>query len=129
PDLLPPIACLRDLVLSGGKRLRPAFCEWTYVGAGGDDAARAVDVGAGLEFLHAFALIHDDVMDGSDRRRGVTTAHRTFDDRHRVEKWRGESRRFGEGIAILIGDLAFVYADTLIAPLPDDGRQLWAELR
>jgi geranylgeranyl diphosphate synthase type I len=128
-DLVDPIRCLRQLVLSGGKRLRPAFCEWTYLGAGGTDAALAVDVGAGLELLHAFALIHDDVMDGSDRRRGVTTAHRTFDDRHRLERWRGESRRFGEGVAILIGDLAFVYADMLVASLPDAARHIWDELR
>ena len=128
-DLLEPLRCLRDLVLSGGKRLRPAFCEWTYLGAGGADGDLAIDVGAGLELLHAFALIHDDVMDGSDRRRGVTTAHRAFDDRHRLERWRGESRRFGEGVAILIGDLAFVYADVLVASLPDDARHVWDELR
>jgi geranylgeranyl diphosphate synthase, type I len=128
-DLVAPLACLRELVLSGGKRLRPAFCEWTYLGAGGTDNRLAVDVGAGLELLHAFALIHDDVMDGSDRRRGVPTAHRAFDDRHRLERWRGESRRFGEGVAILVGDLAFVYADVLVASLPDDARHIWDELR
>jgi geranylgeranyl diphosphate synthase type I len=128
-ELGAPLQCLRDLVLSGGKRLRPAFCEWTYLGAGGDDPTRAVDVGAGLELLHAFALIHDDVMDGAARRRGVTTAHRAFDDRHRVARWHGESRRFGEGVAILIGDLAFVYADMLVAALPDAARRIWDELR
>jgi geranylgeranyl diphosphate synthase type I len=129
PALGDPIACLRDLLLSGGKRLRPAFCHWAYVGAGGSDVALITDVGAALELLHGFALIHDDVMDGSDRRRGQPTAHRSFDDRHRAEGWRGESRRFGEGVAILIGDVAFVYADMLLAPLSPVARRVWDELR
>jgi geranylgeranyl diphosphate synthase type I len=129
PALGDPIACLRELLLSGGKRLRPAFCHWAYVGAGGSDVALVTDVGAALELLHGFALIHDDVMDGSDRRRGQPTAHRSFDDRHRAEGWRGESRRFGEGVAILIGDVAFVYADMLLAPLSPVARRVWDELR
>ncbi|MCU1373857.1 MAG: geranylgeranyl pyrophosphate synthase [Actinomycetia bacterium] len=129
PALGDPIACLRDLLLSGGKRLRPAFCHWAYVGAGGADSALITDVGAALELLHGFALIHDDVMDGSDRRRGQPTAHTSFDDRHRAEAWRGESRRFGEGVAILVGDLAFVYADMLLAPLAPESRRVWDELR
>jgi geranylgeranyl diphosphate synthase type I len=128
-QLADPMRSLRDLLRSGGKRLRPAFCHWAYVGAGGDDLALATDVGAALELLHAFALVHDDVMDGSDRRRGVPTAHRAFGDRHRAEGWRGESRRFGEGVAILVGDLAFVYADMLLAPLDAEARQVWDELR
>jgi geranylgeranyl diphosphate synthase type I len=129
PQLADPVACLRDLLRSGGKRLRPAFCHWAYFGAGGDDLALATDVGAALELLHAFALVHDDVMDGSDRRRGLATAHRAFGDRHAAEGWRGESRRFGEGVAILIGDLAFVYADMLLTPLDAGARQVWDELR
>jgi geranylgeranyl diphosphate synthase type I len=129
PQLADPIACLRGLLHSGGKRLRPAFCHWAYVGAGGDDVDLVTDVGAALELLHAFALVHDDVMDGSDRRRGIATAHRAFDDRHRAAGWRGEPRRFGEGVAILIGDLAFVYADMLLAPIAPDARHVWDELR
>jgi geranylgeranyl diphosphate synthase type I len=129
PHLADPIACLRDLLRSGGKRLRPAFCHWAYFGAGGSDLPFVTDVGAALELLHAFALVHDDVMDGSDRRRGLPTAHRAFDDRHVAEGWRGEPRRFGEGVAILIGDLAFVYADMLLAPLTPEARRVWDELR
>src|SRR5687768_3820946 len=70
-ELLEPMATLSDFVLGGGKRLRPAFCYWAFVGAGGDpEDPRVVDAGAALEMLHTFALLHDDVMDGSDRRRG-----------------------------------------------------------
>ena len=65
--------------------------------------------------MHAFALFHDDVMDDADSRRGERTTHRLFAARHADGGWAGEARRFGEGMAILIGDLAFVYSDQLMA--------------
>jgi geranylgeranyl diphosphate synthase type I len=129
-DLVPPLEALRGLVTSGGKRLRPAFCHWAFVGAGGDpDATIVADVGAALELLHAFALVHDDVMDGSDTRRGEASVHRRFADRHRAAAARGEARRFGEGAAILVGDFAFVYSDMLFAAAPPEARPLFDELR
>lgn len=130
PDLEWPLDALRRLVLAGGKRLRPAFCHWAFVGAGGDpDDPRVVDAGAAFELLHAFALVHDDVMDDSDTRRGLETIHAEFAARHGGTAWGGESRRFGEGVAILVGDLAHVFADRV---LPDAGPELdevWDELR
>ena len=120
PEVGEPLSTLRDLVGAGGKRLRPAFCYWSFVGAGGDpDDAVVVDVGAALELLHTFALVHDDVMDGSDTRRGRAAVHRSYIDHHELSlDARGEARRFGEGAAILIGDFAFVYADILFASAP-----------
>ena len=130
PSLAEPIDALRDLVMLGGKRLRPAFCHWGFVAAGGaPDDPDVVEAGAAFELLQAFALIHDDVMDGSSMRRGAPAVHRRFVDRHVEAAWPGESRRFGEGAAILIGDLALVYADRLLpAGAPDVG-VLWDELR
>lgn len=130
PDLLAPLDALRRFVLNGGKRLRPAFCHWAYVGAGGDPSdVLVVDAGAAFELLHAFALVHDDVMDGSSTRRGEPTVHLEFDALHGQEGWRGESRRFGEGVAILVGDLADVYADRLMAAAPAGAVEIWAELK
>jgi geranylgeranyl diphosphate synthase type I len=130
PALLPPLEALRRFVLDGGKRLRPAFCHWAFVGAGGEPADRAVvDAGAALELLHAFALLHDDVMDGSRLRRGRTTVHVDFAARHGAAGWRGEARRFGEGVAILVGDLAFVYADLLMVGAPPPATAVFNELR
>ncbi|HEY2330962.1 MAG TPA: polyprenyl synthetase family protein [Acidimicrobiales bacterium] len=128
-DLVEPLRHLRALVRSGGKRLRPLFCYWAYVGAGGTDLEAVVDAGAACELLHAFALLHDDVMDGSELRRGQPTAHRVYRERHADAGWRGEARRFGEGVAVLIGDLAFVYADRLVADVNPDARQVWNDLR
>lgn len=130
PDLVEPVGAVRRLVLAGGKRLRPAFCHWGFVGAGGDpDDPAVVDAGGALELLHSFALIHDDVMDGSERRRGDVTVHRSFEARHAASRWRGEGRRFGEGVAILVGDLAFVYADVLLAGAPRPAQEVFTELR
>ena len=88
-----------------------------------------IDAAAALELLHAFALIHDDVMDGSDTRRGHPALHRRFEAMHEAEQLRGEGRRFGEGLAVLAGDLAFVLADSLMGGLPRRARDIWHELR
>jgi geranylgeranyl diphosphate synthase type I len=130
PVLAQPILALRELVVAGGKRLRPAFCHWAFVGGGGAaNAPVCVDAGAALELLHTFALVHDDVMDGSDRRRGGPAVHRRFMNEHGEMLWRGEARRFGEGAAILVGDFAFVYADMLFGGAPDAARRVFDELR
>jgi len=130
PDLAEPLALLRSNILSGGKRLRPAFCHWAFVGAGGDPAdPLIVDAGAALELLHSFAMLHDDVMDASRVRHGRETVHYAHELRHRDASWTGESRRFGDGVAILVGDLAFVYADLLLAGIGPEANQIFTELR
>lgn len=129
-DLASPVGEIARLIDAGGKRLRPAFCHWGYVGAGGRAESREViDAGAALELLHAFALFHDDIMDGSSSRRGEPVTHEVFAAEHRGDGGSGESRRYGEGIAILVGDLAFVYSDRLLDGIPDVARAIWHELR
>jgi geranylgeranyl diphosphate synthase type I len=127
--LADPFTAIRGLVLGGGKRLRPAFCHWGFVGAGGDpEHQQVVDAGAALELLHAFALFHDDVMDGSSTRRGEATVHTVHEQRHGGD-WAGEARRYGEGVAILVGDLTFVYADQLMRGASAPAWDIWNELR
>ena len=129
-DLVPPIDEIARLVLAGGKRLRPAFCFWGFVGAGGNPTDELViDAGAALELLHAFALFHDDVMDGSLTRRGEPTTNAKFEASHGANKLAGESRRFGDGVAILVGDLAYVYSDQLMRNASPQAWTIWNELR
>ena len=121
---------LERMVVGGGKRLRPVFTYWGFVGAGGrPDEPRVIDAGAAFELLHAFALFHDDIMDGSVTRRGAVATHEAMQAEHRARGWSGDARRFGDGSAILIGDLSFVYADMLLAGLGPRGWQMWNELR
>jgi geranylgeranyl diphosphate synthase, type I len=113
PDLEPLSEAVVDL-LAGGKRLRPAFCWWGWRGAGGENCDEALLAASALEFLQACALIHDDVMDGSDTRRGLPAAHRRFASLHRGESWLGSPEAFGVGAAILLGDLCLSWADQLL---------------
>ncbi len=121
-----PLADAVERMLAGGKRLRAAFCYWSWRAHGGvpgDDREQSVlRAGAALELFQAAALFHDDVMDDSSTRRGMPTAHRVFADEHRDAGRRGASRRFGDGVAILLGDLALVASDEemahALAPLP-----------
>ena len=133
--LVDPISEIQRLVTSGGKRLRPAFCYWGFIAAGGDtSAANAIDglvtgAGAAIELTHASALFHDDVLDDADARRGAKTTHRRFEHLHAEKGWDGESRRYGEGIAILVGDVAAVLADRFLVGAPRAAVELWNELR
>ena len=122
---------LQALNGTGGKRIRPSMAHWGWVACGGrstDDEARADDVvraGAALELLHIFALIHDDVMDESDSRRGQPSVHTLAAQLHLHAGARGDARHFGESIAVLVGDLAHAEADHLVTELPRPMREIW----
>ncbi|AZA13961.1 polyprenyl synthetase family protein [Corynebacterium choanae] len=107
-------------VTGGGKRMRPLFAWTGFVAATGEQeplerpeaVLRAVSA---LELIQACALIHDDIIDASETRRGKQTIHRRIADHHASHGWKGDPQRFGESMAILAGDLALVWADDLIA--------------
>jgi len=120
---------MRSLVLGGGKRIRPAFCLLGALAAGGSSTGEVVRAGAALEMLHAMALFHDDVIDASASRRGRETTHVRQAHVHRENAWAGESARFGDGVAILVGDLAYVYADRLMETMAPEVREVWTRMR
>jgi geranylgeranyl diphosphate synthase type I len=114
-EALAPVAdAIEALVLGGGKRLRPAFAYWGYRGAGGTDRDEVVAAVSALELVQASALIHDDVMDGSETRRGEPAVHRRFTKLHAEAGWRGDAGGFGTAAAILLGDLCIVWSDELL---------------
>ena len=89
---------LRSFIANGGKRIRPAFAFWGFVGCGGDPLdPRLVDLGAALEMLHTFALVHDDVMDGSALRRHAPTVHCALQADHERHGWLGEASAIRRG--------------------------------
>jgi geranylgeranyl diphosphate synthase type I len=119
PAIAVGLETVESFVLRGGKRLRPRFLYWGFAAGGGDPRdARLVEVGAAIELFHAFALIHDDIMDASDTRRHQPTVHRRFAALHEQLAWRGERRRVAEAFAILLGDLAFAYSNRLLVGVP-----------
>ena len=127
-DLAPFIDFSRDL-LRGGKRFRALFCYWGWQAVSGlgspgsphggplddvrsgDELPAVVQVAAALELFHAAALVHDDIMDNSDTRRGLPAAHKRFETLHSAEHWVGESTGFGQSAALLLGDLLLGWSD------------------
>jgi geranylgeranyl diphosphate synthase, type I len=129
---------LADFVLRGGKRLRPAFAYWGWRAVAENPDAEKPEMLrllAALEMLHACALVHDDVIDDSATRRGMPTVHVHFAGVHRTSGWRGSAEQFGVSAAILLGDLALVWADDIVATvdLPLDAhrrvQRVWADIR
>jgi geranylgeranyl diphosphate synthase type I len=87
---------IERVVSAGGKRLRPAFCYWGFRAAGGPDGDEIIRLTTAFELLHTFAIVHDDIMDSADERRGQPTMVASM----------------GMERALLVGDLALVLADS-----------------
>jgi geranylgeranyl diphosphate synthase type I len=113
-DLAPVAHALSTFLLDSGKRLRPLFA---YSGFVSTDAELDVSVTraiASLELLQACALIHDDLMDGSDTRRGRPSIHRHFESIHVQEQLEGFAPAYGLAAAVLLGDLALVWSNQML---------------
>lgn len=66
------------VISSGGKRLRPALCIMSYGAVGGKDMMKPVKVGAAFEIIHSATLVHDDINDQGEIRRGRKTLHKEY---------------------------------------------------
>lgn len=112
---LSPIATELVEFASTGKRMRPLFgyCGWLAAGSPGDESAVVRSVAA-LELVQVAALIHDDIIDDSESRRGRPTTHVGFEQLHRHAGWAGDGAKFGSSAAIIAGDLALIFADRML---------------
>ncbi len=114
-DALPLVEAVAALS-AGGKRLRARLCYWGWRAAGGDPEDPAVvRAGAALELFQSAALIHDDVIDRSDTRRGAPSVHRRFEAAHAERGWALDGAAFGVAAAILSGDLCLSWSEQLFA--------------
>ncbi|UUU39269.1 polyprenyl synthetase family protein [Streptomyces sp. NBC_00162] len=124
------VAGVAELVQAGAERAHPVICLTGYLAAGGDpDGDDAVAAAAALELLDTCLMIREDVRDNASLRRSIPTLHISHAAEHERNGWRGESRRFGEGTAVLAGDLALAYGDRLAVRLPYEAWELWDDLR
>jgi len=113
-ELIPVCDALESFLLEGGKRLRPLFAYAGFSATGAHPTAADIRAFTSLELLQACALIHDDLMDRSDTRRGKPAIHRHFENLHQEEAMNGLADQFGEAAAVLLGDLALVWSDHLL---------------
>jgi geranylgeranyl diphosphate synthase type I len=113
-ELSPVSDALSAFLLDSGKRLRPLFAYAGFTAAGGSLEKPVVRAMAALELLQACALIHDDLMDGSDTRRGKPSIHRHFETIHVQDELDGFAPQYGLSAAVLLGDLALVWSDQMM---------------
>ena len=108
---------------ASGKRIRALAAWWGFEIAGGSAEAHPgiANAAAAVELLHAAALIHDDVIDASDTRRGAPSVHRQFEALHRNDGFAGDSEHFGIATAIVAGDLCLALSEEFwsMTGLPD----------
>ncbi len=94
-----------EFTLRGGKRFRALLLLAGYHLATGRDPRPALPAAAGLEHFQSWMLIHDDIIDHAEERRGGPTLHRSTADAHRAARRDGSADDYGVGIAITLGDL------------------------
>lgn len=114
PDLAPFVEYSRTF-LSGGKRFRARCALLGFATIVPTVPEHAIDVACSLEVFHAAALVHDDIMDNSDTRRGAPSVHRLFESLHSNSGWSGNGAQFGTSSALLLGDLLLAFSDELFA--------------
>src|SRR3954453_22248991 len=115
PETLQLIDGVGQLAMQGGKRLRPALVYYTYRAGGGEADGEVLPLALSTELLHTYLLIHDDIMDHAEIRRGQQAAHVRFREAHRAHGLQGDAADFGRSVAILLGDLAQAWAVELAA--------------
>jgi geranylgeranyl diphosphate synthase, type I len=119
---LVPLVEYSEKFLTGGKRFRARFCFWGWRAVAGltpDDRPAHTDhpifdLASALEVFHAAALVHDDIMDNSDTRRGEPSAHRFFESHHASNGFAGNASHYGNSTALLVGDLLLAWSDELL---------------
>ena len=136
-EVAPLTTAITD-TLARGKRIRAQFCMWGAYGAtGGDQVTGMPEMAAAIELFHLAALIHDDLMDNSDTRRGLPTTHRQFAGDHARRQRLGDSDNHGSAVAILVGDMCLSWSDDLAVMATDSldfrsrraVRDIWSQMR
>jgi geranylgeranyl diphosphate synthase type I len=108
---------LKAFTLRGGKRLRAGLACYGYRCFSGRENESLWRVAICLELVQSFLLIHDDVIDEDDTRRGGWTVHRHYGDLHQERYRLGDPKHFGESMAILCGDLSLALAHEIMGEL------------
>lgn len=104
------IKILEEFTMRGGKRIRPAFMYFSYLACGGEDKMEITRAARSVELLQTFLLMHDDLVDRSDLRRGKPTTQRMFEKEFEKLDLLGDREHFGRSTAMICGDIAHMLA-------------------
>ncbi len=99
------IADIKEFTLRGGKRIRPILLYKVYTMLGGNDMKKAFKASIFMELMQTYALVHDDVIDHSDLRRGKPSMHKKYEKLSHDAFDNKDPESFGKGMAINIGDI------------------------
>ena len=122
PDTLPLLDAIAELS-TGGKRLRALLAYWGWRGAGGasilseEKPLEIIRAGVALELFQSSALIHDDIIDRSDTRRGNPSVHKRFEATHEAKNWQGDTFNYGLTGGILAGDLTLAWCEQMFSSI------------
>ena len=105
---------ISEFNLRGGKRLRPVLMIHGYKCFQPENEA-ILKASLSIELLEGYLLMHDDITDEDEVRRGKPSTWKTFESIHQEKQWKGNSRRFGETGAIIAGDICSVLATEALA--------------
>ncbi len=124
------VEIIKNFVMSGGKRIRPALVYYGYLAAGGKDEVEIVKASMSIELAHSFLLIHDDIIDRDNTRHGIETVHETYKAWGKKMKLsESEAAHFGNSMAITVGDYAHTMANEILYGIDFEARIILAALK
>jgi geranylgeranyl diphosphate synthase, type I len=114
PFIADSIRNVKKFILAGGKRLRAALMYYGYIGAGGKEREKIFKTTVSIELVHAFLLIHDDIIDRDLKRHNVETIHYTYTKMGKRIFPRSDYAHFGNSVGIILGDMIGAMGNQII---------------
>jgi geranylgeranyl diphosphate synthase type I len=105
---------VKELILAGGKRIRPALMYYGYIGAGGKEKEKMLKAAISIELIHMFLLMHDDIIDRDGERHGKETMNRRYEKIGKKYFPKKDSKHFGTSMALIIGDMVAALGNQII---------------
>jgi len=105
---------LKEFTLRGGKRVRSILLIFGYKAVGGRNEKEIIKAALSVELMQSFLLIHDDIIDDDELRRGNPTMHKVYENKYKKDYPSIDSKKFGKDMAIIAGDVSSVLGSEII---------------